>query len=80
MAESAGFQTIVLEDAYRTDDPSRYRRTTSDHHPNGEGHRRVAVTMFEQLVEHSDALGLRLRNAEPEAAQIAAEVDGETGP
>jgi hypothetical protein len=67
VAERAGFYTIVLDDAYRTDDPSQLWISKTNHHPTAEGHRRVALTMFEKILENAAGLGLELRDADGEA-------------
>ncbi len=49
LARDAGFQVLILDDVYHTDDWSSLWIARWDHHPNALGHRMIAERLFESL-------------------------------
>jgi hypothetical protein len=56
MAREAGFLVWRLDDAYGDADRDSIRLLPTDHHPNVEGHRRIAAALFRRIVENPQAL------------------------
>lgn len=61
VAESSGFLTLSLEGAYGEGDRREIWLAPDDRHPNGEGHRRIAQRMLEEMLENADALDLPIK-------------------
>ena len=67
MVREAGFETLVLDNAYGGLKPDDIKISKDDFHPNDIGHRHVAKRLLERMTENREALELpaQFDGAEP---------------
>jgi hypothetical protein len=58
LAEKAGFEVLVLDNAYEGYSREDVRLAAWDEHPNSLGHRLIAEALFAALIEDPGIIGL----------------------